>query len=85
MKNNLKEKISNYGFWISILTVIFIIIQKVLLSFGIELQSQVIIEIIGGIIFILITVGVITNTKKEKLKEIHDDVKNEIENNNTNN
>ena len=85
MKNNLKEKISNYGFWISILTVIFIIIQKVLLSFGIELQSQVIIEIIGGIIFILITVGVITNTKKEKLKEIQDDVKNEIENNNTNN
>ena len=81
MKKNLKKKISSYGFWFSLLTVIFLVIQNILKNFGVEISSAVAIEIIGGIIFILVTLGVITNSKKESITEIKNDVKEEIESN----
>ncbi len=83
MKKNLKKKISSYGFWISLLTVIFLIIQQILKNFGIELSSQLIIEIISGFCFILITIGVIKNSKKDNLEDIKEDVKSEIDKNST--
>ena len=81
MKKNLKNKISSYGFWLSLLTVIFLVVQNVLKQFGIELSSQIVVEVIALVIFVLITFGVITNTKKDNLLDIKDDIKVEIENN----
>ena len=82
MKKNLKKKISSYGFWISFLTVIFLIVQNILKNYGVIIPNDVAIEIIGGIIFILVTFGVITNSKKEKITEIKEDIQNEIDNTN---
>ncbi len=82
MKKNLKKKISSYGFWISLLTAIFLIVKAVLTQYNIHISNSVAIEIISGICFVLITVGVIKNNDNKKMQNIKEDIENEIDINN---
>ena len=85
MKKNSKKKMSSYGFWISLLSVIFVLVQFILQRCGVEIPFDVMIETSAGFIFILISAGVITNAKKENLNDIKEDIKTEINKNNVSN
>ena len=81
MKLNLKSKMSNYGFWISLLSVIFLIVKQALSANGVNFDDNIAIDIITGVCYLLITLGVISNPESGKgYNDIKKDVANQLEN-----
>ena len=75
MKLNLKSKISNYGFWISLLSVIFLVVKHILNTNGITFDDNIAIDIITMVCYMLITLGVISNPESGKG---YNDIKKEV-------
>ena len=81
MQLNLKNKIKNYGFWISLLSILFLIAKQILNKCGIVVDEYFITEIISAICFLLITLGVISNPESGKgYNDIKKDVAENINN-----
>ena len=81
MKLNLKNKIKNYGFWVSLLSILFLITKQILNKCGISIDEFFITEIISGICFLLITLGVISNPESGKgYNDIKQDISESINN-----
>lgn len=81
MQLNLKNKIKNYGFWISLLSILFLITKHILNKCGIVIDEYFITEIISAFCFLLITLGVISNPESGKgFNDIKKDVKENINN-----
>ncbi len=81
MQLNLKNKIKNYGFWVSLLSIVVLITKHILNKCGISFDEYFITEIISGICFLLITLGVISNPESGKgyndvKKDITESIKN---------
>ena len=60
--NNLKEKVKNYGFWISLCSAVMLVIS----NFGLEIDVPYVEEIISSILGVLVILGVISNPKEGK-------------------
>lgn len=81
MKLNLKNKISNYGFWVSILSVVFLIVKQILNANGINLDNNIAVDIVTAVCYLLIALGVISNPESGKgYNDIKQDVVQQFEN-----
>lgn len=79
MKDKLKTKLSSCAFWVSILSVVFLLVKQVLTKYGVQLENNMGVEIITSICYVLIVFGVISVPNGTKsLTEIKNEVENEI-------
>lgn len=60
--NNLKEKMKNYGFWISLCSAVLLVIS----NFGLKIDAPYVEEIISSILGVFVVLGVISNPKEGK-------------------
>lgn len=69
MKESLKKRMRNYGFWVSLLSAILLTIKSILSHFDIILTNdmmQGIAQTIDYVLLIFIVLGVISNPKEGK-------------------
>lgn len=57
MKLKLKEKIKNYGFWISLISSVILLVQ----AFGVKIDVPYINEIVTAILGVFVTLGIISD------------------------
>lgn len=53
----MKEKFKNYGFWVSLVSAVIIVLQ----ACGIKIDAPYVNEIVTGILGVLVTLGIISN------------------------
>lgn len=58
----LKDKVKNYGFWVSIISEIIILVQL----FGLRIDVPILKEVLLTICSLMVTLGIISNPEKGK-------------------
>lgn len=59
---NLRKKLKNYGFWVSLISAVMMIIQ----AFGVNINIPVLKEALISICGLLVMLGIISNPEKGK-------------------
>ena len=63
---NLKEKIKNYGFWMSLTAAIIIVLQTLGKTFAFSVNDEAISAVVNSICGVLIVLGIISNPASGK-------------------
>ena len=57
---NLQDKWKNYGFWVSLVSAVILLVQ----TLGVEISTAEVMEIVNPILAILVALGVISDADK---------------------
>ncbi|MDD4211218.1 MAG: phage holin [Clostridia bacterium] len=63
---NLKEKMKNYGFWMSLTAAVILVLQTFGKTFGFSINDEAINSIVNSICGVLIVLGIISNPTSGK-------------------
>ena len=58
---NLKDKIKNYGFWMSLTAAVILMLQAIGKAFGFTIDNEAITSIVTSICGVLIVLGIISD------------------------
>lgn len=58
---NLKNKIKNYGFWMSLSAAIILVLQTLGEALGFKIDDEVIMSVVTSVCGVLIVLGIISN------------------------